>query len=392
MANILVECPQCIASVRVGVLEPLQYLQKNQLCKVRYRDTKEMTREDIAWCDALVCVRGCEYPTLRVVEAAKRAGRFIAYFLDDDLLNIPTGNASTKYYSDHKIQQNLTKILSLSDVLWAVNPRIIEKYKQWCQRAVLAKVPARLIRKPPELAEVLKIVFAGSVDHSAMVQEKISPAVSRLLLDFPGKVEFSFIGADPKLPDRKSVTYYPYFDSYDHYQQVMESGNFALGLAPAYDTPFYSCKYYNKFVEYTSYGILGIYEEVAPYTDIVREGKNGYFCSGDAENWYRKIREIVENRNSIGQTAVCAQRELESDFSYAAVTSKIQIQIPELEKYQAPFVEAHDVQLPLMKWIFYQERVQLIFRMYGALACFVILAKVFWKLVKLIRRNWRSGT
>lgn len=392
MANILVECPQCIASVRVGVLEPLQYLQRKQRCKVRYRDTKEITREDIVWCDVLVCVRGCEYPTLRVIEASKRAGRFIAYFLDDDLLNIPMGNASTKYYSDHKIQQNLTKILSLCDVLWAVNPRIIEKYKQWCPRAVLAKVPARLIRKPPEFTEVLKVVFAGSVDHSTMVQEKISPAVSRLLLDFPDKVEFTFIGADPKLSERNGVIHYPYFDSYDHYQQVMVGGNFALGLAPAYGTPFYSCKYYNKFIEYTSYGILGIYEEVAPYTDIVREGKNGYFCSGNAEDWYRKIREIVENRRSIGQTAMYAQRELENDFSYAAVTSKIQIQIPELEKYQAPFVKAYDVQLPPMKWIFYQERIQLIFRMYGALACFVILAKAFWKLVKWIQRNGRAET
>jgi len=389
MPNILVECPQCIASVRIGVLEPLRYLEKRALCEVRYCDTKEIARKDIAWCDVFVCVRGCEYPTLRVVQAAKQAGRFVVYFLDDDLLNIPTGNASTKYYSDYKIKQNLSKILCLCDVLWAVNPRIIEKYQQWCPRTALTKVPARLVQTPPEETDIFKIVFAGSVDHSAMIQEKISPAVKRLLEEFPDEIEFTFIGADPKLPKRPRVKYHAYFESYDQYQEAMITGRYTLGLAPAYDTPFYSCKYYNKFIEYTSYGIPGIYEAVAPYTDIVREGENGYLCLGDAEKWYGKIKEIMMNRHRIVQTAISAQRELERDFSHAAVTDALLVQIPEFQEYQASPVAVRDVDLPDMKWIFYQERVHLIFRMYGALACFVILAKVFWKLVKWIRRNWR---
>ena len=181
MANILVECPQKIASVRVGVLEPLCPLENAGLCQVRYRDTKELVREDIAWCDVLVCVRGCEYPTLRVVQAAKAAGCFLVYFLDDDLLCIPDGNVSTAYYRDNKIRVYLKKILRQCDVLWAVNERILDKYGSLCSRQILSAVPVKLLRKPPLPGEKIHVLYAGSVDHSGLVREQLVPAIRRLL-------------------------------------------------------------------------------------------------------------------------------------------------------------------------------------------------------------------
>ncbi len=390
MTKILVECPDRIASVQVGVLAPLQYLQKKGQCQIQYRNTREITGNDIAWSDVLVCVRGCEYPTLCVAQAAKRAGRFLIYFLDDDLLHIPEGNASTKYYEDYQIKANLTKILSLCQVLWAVNPRVIEGYRRWCQRTVLARVPAMPIRKPPQASSPLQILFAGSVDHSAMVQNKLSPAVRQLLEEFPGELTFTFIGADPALPRQKGVSHYAYIDSYQRYQEIMSAGNYVLGLAPAYDTPFYACKYYNKFVEYTSYGIAGVYEEVPPFTDVVRDKENGFLCSGDAKTWYQKIREVISNRKELEEVATRAQQQLGEDFSPESVSSGLVSQLPELTQFQAPAVTAEDVRLPSMNRVFYQERIRLIFRMYGALACFVIAIKICKKLWKLIRRKMEN--
>ena len=383
MTKILVECPQCIASVRIGVLAPLRYLQQQGLCEVTYRDTKEITRKDIAWCDVLVCVRGCEYPTLRVMRAAKQVGRFLVYFLDDDLLHIPEGNVSTKYYSDYKIKENLTQILSMCNVLWAVNPRILDGYGHWCSRSALTKVPAVAVREPPQKERVFNIVFAGSVDHSAMVQQKLSPAVQRLLTEFSNQIHFTFIGADPKLAGHGGVTYCPFIDSYESYQRIMANGSYALGLAPAYHTPFYACKYYNKFVEYTSYGIAGLYEDAPPFTDIVRDCENGFFCSGDSEAWYQRLRKIIRNRDQVKEVAAAAQKQLAGDFSYQVVSSSLTAQIPELVQFYAPPAEAQKVRLPAMKWIFYRERIQLLFRVYGFFACFVI----FFKILKRLRKK-----
>ena len=386
MAKILVECPQLISSVRVGVLEALIPLEQKGICSVRYRDTKDITRNDIQWCDCLVCVRGCEYPTLRIIQAAKRAGRFLVYFLDDDLLEIPLGNESTKYYSDNKIKCYMLKILSLCDVLWAVNIQIIEKYKCWCPRTILCRVPAQIQKEPQTAKGVTHVLYAGSVDHSGLVREKLSPAVLRILNDFPDQVHFTFIGADPGIRHTPGITYYPYFESYEEYRTVLKQSKFTIGLAPSYNTPFYACKYYNKFIEYSSYGIAGIYEHVMPYTQIVDE-TNGLWGGPTSEEWYVALRNAICSPIKTYCVAQAAQCLLKEKFSPDVVTAELTQQMPEIISYFAPEVLLKAVSLPSMRRLFYQERILLLFRIYGILAIFLIPYKFVRKLQKVLFRN-----
>lgn len=390
MARILVECPQEIASVRVGVLEPLRPLEEEGSCQVRYRDTKEITKQDILWCDVLVSVRGCEYPTLRVVQAAKAAGCFLIYFLDDDLLNIPDGNASSNYYRDNKIKVNLTQILELCDVLWGVNQQILLKYGQYVSRPVLLRVPATIYRQPPEISEQIHILYAGSADHSGIVQELLAPAVQKILEEYGQKVDFTFIGADPNLRHTAGVRYYPYFESYDAYQKTVLGGNFCVGLAPVYDTPFYACKYYNKFIEYSSCGIAGIYSNHEPYVEIVAQGENGLLCDNTAESWYQAIKQLIDSPRNIQKMARAGAKILEEQFTYRTVAQSLKEQIPEVTSFQGPQISEKDVSLPPMKLLFYQERILLLCRMYGLLAVFVIPLKAIKKIFKILGKKLRS--
>lgn len=390
MTKILVECPQQIASVRVGVLEPLRPLEEKGLCLVRYRDTKFITREDIGWCDIFVCVRGCEYPTLRAVSAAKKAGRFVVYFLDDDLLNIPAGNASTRYYRDNKIQVNLTRILGLSDVLWAVNQEIIVKYKKWCPRAVLLRVPAEILRLPPPPIDPVHILYGGSVDHSGLAQELLAPVVQKILSEYPGRVDFTFIGANPGLKNTAGVAYHSFFESYEAYHRAVLSGDFCIGLAPAYDLPFYACKYYNKFIEYSICGIAGIYSDCQPYQQIVRSGENGILCPNTFDGWYQAIKQLLDAPGTAGKMAQRASAELQKDFTYDAVSQSLQQQIPEITRYHPQDLSQEKIDLPSMQFLFYQERILLLFRMFGPLAVFVIPAKAVKKLFKMIQKKMRN--
>lgn len=390
MTKILVECPQCIPSVRVGVLEPLEPLAAKGLCQVRYRDTKEITREDISWCDCLICVRGCEYPTLRIVEAAKAAGRFLIYFLDDHLLEIPRGNASTNYYSDYKIKVNLTKILSLCDVLWAVNRQILDQYGAWCPRCILSRVPAHIHRPPPQPREPVHVLYAGSVDHSGLVREKLTPAVVRILEDFPGQADFTFVGPDPGLKGVSGVSVHPFFEKFEDYQAFMANGGFSVGLAPAYDTPFYACKYYNKFVEYSSFGLAGLYENTQPYTQVVEDGKTGFLCGHSSEDWYAAIAAALASPEKVQVVAQAAQALLTEAFSPDMVSAELAELVPELVEFSALEVVAAEIPLPSMRWLFYQERLRLLCRMYGVLAVFVIPWKAVKKLGKLLKKRVRG--
>lgn len=390
MTKILVECPQKIASVRVGVLEPLKPLEKAGLCQIRYRDTKDITRKDIQWCDVLICVRGCEYPTLRIVQAAKAAGRFLVYFLDDDLLNIPSGNASSNYYRDNKIKVNLTQILGLCDVLWAVNRKIVDKYGQYVSRSALLCVPAKVLRRPPEASEQVHVLYAGSADHSRLVQELLAPAVQKILKEYGQRVDFTFIGADPNLRNTAGARFYPYFESYDEYQKTVLDGNFSIGLAPVYHTPFYACKYYNKFIEYSSCGIAGIYSNCEPYRQIVIQGENGVLCENTAEDWYQAIKQMVDLPQDMQQMALASAELLKERFNDQVVARSLEKQIPEVTSFQGPLISETAVCLPPMKLLFYQERLLLICRMYGPLAAFAIPWKAIKKIFKTIRKKLRG--
>ncbi|WP_161846065.1 glycosyltransferase [Pseudoflavonifractor sp. 524-17] len=390
MTKILVECPQKIASVRVGVLEPLKLVEEAGLCQVRYRDTKDITKKEILWCDVLVCVRGCEYPTLRIVQAAKASGRFLAYFLDDDLLNIPDGNASSNYYRDNKIKVNLTKILELCDVLWTVNHQIVFKYGQYVSRSALLRVPATIRRQPPEKFEQIHILYAGSADHSGLVRELLAPAVQKILEEYGQRVDFTFIGADPNLRHTEGVQYYPYFESYDEYQETVLAGNFSIGLAPVYDTPFYACKYYNKFIEYSSCGIAGIYSNYEPYQEVVTQGENGMMCENTVESWYLAIKQMVDSPQDVQKMAYAGAKILETQFTYRAVAKLLKEQIPEVLSFQGPLISEKDISLPPMRLLFYQERIRLLCRMYGLLAVFVIPLKAIKKIFKTIGKKLRG--
>ena len=111
--HILVECPELIVSVKLGVLEPLKYLEKNGMAEVVFLATKDIRKEDIIWSDILITVRGCETLTRKIVCEAKRLGRFIIYYLDDDLKNdtiqISTAIERYKINNDY-IQEQLAKI------------------------------------------------------------------------------------------------------------------------------------------------------------------------------------------------------------------------------------------------------------------------------------------
>ena len=128
MTNVLIECPEMIPSVKVGVLDILEY-QKD--CNTRFIRTMDVTKKDILWSDIVISVRGSEKATSKIMEAALNAGRYTITFLDDDLLNIPSNLGVTEYYKDKKTKDCILDILSKSYILWGVNSRIVEKYSKY---------------------------------------------------------------------------------------------------------------------------------------------------------------------------------------------------------------------------------------------------------------------
>lgn len=384
--NILVECPELISSVKIGVLN---LLESKEECNVKFKRTSEIVKDDIIWSDIVISVRGCEKASLKVIEAARKARRFTIMFLDDDLANIPLNLESTKYYNDSELKKYIEKVLENSYILWAVNPRIIEKYSKYTieKKGILAKVCMKVenkIEKIKNKEKTLKILYAGSVDHKNTIKKLINPVIEKFDQEIKdGEISFTFVGANPEI---ENISYYEYFENYDKYKEFVKNGGFSIGLAPIETTDFYKSKYYNKFLEYTSIGVLGIYTDSEPYNLVVEHNKNGILCKNEIEKWYDEIKNILDNREIVNNMILNAQKDIIENYNENKVQNELFAQIPELLKYKAPIIDRKNVKLKGLKYIFYLERVKLLMRIYGIRSFYIIPYKIVKKMFKIIRK------
>lgn len=378
--NILVECPELISSVKIGVLD---LLENREECNVKFKRTNTITKHDILWSDVVISVRGCEKASLKIIESANRAGRYTIMFLDDDLINIPLNLDSTKYYNDKKLKKYILEILSNCKILWAVNSRIIEKYSEYTikKNGILGKVPMRIEIEKKEWMEPLKVLYAGSIDHKQTLQKIIKPVIQKFDEIINNKITFTFIGANPEIEKTK---HYNYFQDYESYKKFVIEGKFDIGLAPIETTEFYKSKYYNKFLEYTSIGVVGIYTDTEPYNLIVKDGINGFLCENDPEKWYLKIKKIIENPSEISEILERAQKQIREDYNIETVSDEILTLIPELTEYKAKEKNIKNIRLENIKLIFYMERIQLLMRIYGLKSIIVIPYRILKKIIKKI--------
>ena len=123
MTNILVECPELISSVKIGVLNPLKNQKK---CDIKFKRTVDITKKDILWSDIVISVRGSERASFEIMKAAALAKRYTIMFLDDDLINIPLNLESTTYYNNDKIKKYIIKILKIEFLKYLQLTKLIE--------------------------------------------------------------------------------------------------------------------------------------------------------------------------------------------------------------------------------------------------------------------------
>jgi hypothetical protein len=289
-----------------------------------------MKAKDIEWCDILICVRGAYPESVKIVQAAKKAGRLVIYYLDDDLKHIPRGTEGG--FTDATVKQNIEAMdncLASSDVLWCVNPLVAENYGNGLRTVCVpasVKLPDAF---PLKDANVVKILFAGTTGHTKTVRAYVSPALRRLCDEYGDGISLLFIGANPGLYELPQVEYREWIDDYDEYERAVINGGFHIGIAVIEASAFFQCKYYNKYLEYTKIGAAGVYTNSKPYTLCVREGVNGYLCENTPDGWYNALKQAIDNAND-DTVFNNAAAHLKATHSPEILSRRIAEEIPEL--------------------------------------------------------------
>ena len=294
MKKILLLYNALIPSVRLCGYEQLRYMADRGQVGFQHGCCRKVSRAQLREADAVIFSRSDGVFEMLLARELKKAGKYLIYVLDDDLLNVPDYLSSAAYYQTKRVQKNIRTIMSCCDCLITPSPVLARKYGTQFKDVVTLREPALgCYAHEPEADKPVKIGFAGSIDRERDFDELLGPAIRRVKEQLGETVCFEFFGARPAVAEELGCRQIPYQDSYEKYQQTMRELGWDIGLAPMPDTEFHRCKHFNKFVEYGSFGIVGIYSDLEPYTQIVRNWDNGVLCKNEAAAWEDAIVRLV---------------------------------------------------------------------------------------------------
>lgn len=328
MAKVLVELEKSNSTTELAILSLEKVFSKLNI-EFRFRFLNVIKEEDLNWCDSYLAVRPYSPMSLSIARAINKSNRFYTVLFDDDLVN--RKDASRWRISCAK------KCIKYASVVISPNPILAQEYAQISamKRYAILNTPIDESEIMPihQIGDKIRFVYAAGRDHAEFFEKQIKPVLNVFLKEYAQKVHFTFIGVEPDLSDveyKECFSFIPLMPL-DSYNNFMKNNLFEVGLAPLDDTDFSNRKYFNKFIEYSKVGILGLYTNCLPFKLIVQNRVNGILVDNNKENWLRALKFVVENPSFIEKCVHNSQNELRERFQASMIASIIKAKLPEYE-------------------------------------------------------------
>lgn len=338
MKKILIIYSARIPSVEL-VLKNIYEFSKNEAVDITEKQVIDVRKKHIENADVILAIRPFEISSYGIIKASKQAGKEIIVYLDDDLLHLPHVYSSKlrKLFTVAMYKHNcryLKEILSKCDVLWGSSDYLLKQYEKYvvsgkCVKTDICTTTLGEIQTRPDQTGI-NIVYAGSGNHYVHLNKYIIPALNRLSSKY--NVSLTCVGMRKEniIPTNFQLSVHPWMNSLDEYNLFMKKNHFDLGVAPTEQTDFYRCKYFNKYIEYTSLGIIGIYTDDFPYRSVIIDGANGLLASNNDTAWEEKLEYAITHQDECMKMAENAQKDVASKFDLDAQLLQIKTQITEL--------------------------------------------------------------
>jgi len=284
---------------------------------------------DIDAHDVIILMRPDNGYGWKIAKQARNAGHVVVTFCDDDLLNLPKETPTIPWR-----KKGLIKTLAQSDVVWSPSRYILDKYSKLTASKRTAVIDT--IVQSEELKDTdapraggnVSVVYAAAPSHTPLFEKFVSPIVPKLAAEFGNQLSFTFISAHPKVEGVK-CEYLPGMSLLE-YRRFMKERQFDIGVAPLHGDEFSKCKYFNKFLEYTTHGMVGVYSNTEPYTYVVENGVNGMLSNDNPEDWYRALSALIKDKQLREKCMANAVRFIRENHSEQACIKKMSEGIPEI--------------------------------------------------------------
>jgi len=344
-----------IPSAVLGVHAVFEALAAAGACSLATGSSVMPERAQVAWADVVVLVRGASPSERRILVEAQRLGRRVATYLDDDLERVPGEARSGYFFTSPHVRANVAFIVRRADAVLVCSERLgAELAARHGVRPILVRQP-----RPPRLPEEgpafparaddpggrVRVGFLGSVDHAAFLESLLADPLRRLRAELGERLELVFCGALPEIARELGAVCEPFEADFVAWRRRARALALDVGLAPLPDTPFHRSKYFNKYLEYGSLGVAGVYSNVPPSADAVRDGFTGLLCANDPDAWRAALQRLTAERALRERIARAAWDDIEARFSAGALLEPWRTALAALLAHRAPEVAPRDVRL-----------------------------------------------
>lgn len=379
MKRIILLYNELIPSVRLCGYEQFTYLAEQGMISFDAIPLHNVTSNSLKDADAVVFVRGDSYFETYLAKKLRAAGKYLIYVLDDDLLNLPDYLASSAHYAQKHVRDCIFSLMNSCHCFLTPSQKLAEKYGKFFDKTILIEEPAMCSVRRKTNDGPVKIGFAGSVDRTLDFEQILATPLRNIKKRFGDAVEIEFLGIKPAIAEELNCKCHPYANDYAAYQNTMKSLDWDIGLAPMPDTAFHSCKHYNKFIEYGSYGIISVCSDLPPYTRVIQNWENGVLCPNEARAWEDALVKLVSEPSLRDSIAQQLYQQISGSFLIPQVSQKLWQQLDE----NIPTLKRHVMGSLLPCRLKMQLKMILPrIRWYGWRLPFVIVKKVIRKLFR----------
>jgi glycosyltransferase involved in cell wall biosynthesis len=283
-----------------------------------------LTASDIPPGTIPLFIRCGDPQVLSWTQALVDANRPYAYYIDDNFWRITGTTPLATYYRHPLVRASLQFAVTHALAVIASSTELARFVSRFNKNvAVLPTFFDFSIIEgvQPQSTDEIRIGFAGSPSRVDDL-EIVTPAIAPILEKYP-KAVFEFAGALPRgITPGPRIRFFEHTGDYNRYIRFQAERNWAIGLAPLQDHEASRSKTDNKFREYGACRIAGIYSNIPPYSDVVRDNVTGLLITNDGSSWLSALTSLLDFPDRRAALAQNAYHDGKSRYDVARVSEK----------------------------------------------------------------------
>lgn len=331
----LLVIPDEIASGIYEIRSLLDYIKTiNKAFTYEVVIDRKITKEIVNSAKCVLFFRSRSFLDYKLAQLCKRLKKTVYLFIDDDFIGLGDdyGVNGAGIWKGRK--ESLIKMLTFIDAIISPNDLLNEKYSNLGGISRKIRIDTAvdsdsLVRKyEVDRGRIVLYINDGSMD---MFDRYLRPALKKLGEKKPNIFQVDLLSLRPNCDDLIgiSVNFVPHM-TYPQFREYMNNTPYFIGLAPLDNDGFNQYKYFNKYIEYTRAGIVGIYSDCPLYRQVVKNGINGILVDNTADAWTDAIIDCYENRDKREMYLEEAQKIISSQFNKESICRRLIENMPEM--------------------------------------------------------------